>query len=128
MGANLGRGPWDSDIDNIEEVYLANRGEFLVGEINGEIVAMGALRRVTDELAELKRVRVHPACQHQGLGQAIVNALEKRALEMCYSKLCLDTTTKQIPAQRLAEKNGFEKIGTRKVRSLELILYQKTLA
>ena len=72
-------------------------------------------------------MRVHPACQRQGLGQAIMNALEKRALEMGYSKLCLDTTTKQIPAQRLAEKNGFEKIGTRKVRSLELILYEKTL-
>jgi hypothetical protein len=30
-GAYLGRGPWDDDVYAIEEVYLKNQGEFLIG-------------------------------------------------------------------------------------------------
>ena len=31
VGAYLGNGPWDNDLHAIEDVYLHNRGEFLVG-------------------------------------------------------------------------------------------------
>ncbi len=31
-GAYLGRGPWDDDVYAIEQVYLKNGGEFLIGE------------------------------------------------------------------------------------------------
>jgi len=41
-GAYLGRGPWNDDIFAIEEVYLKHQGEFLVGECDGLLVAMGA--------------------------------------------------------------------------------------
>jgi hypothetical protein len=37
-----GNGPWDDDLHAIEKVYLANRGEFLIGVVEGEVVAMGA--------------------------------------------------------------------------------------
>ncbi len=30
-GAYLGRGPWDDDVYAIEETYLKNGGEFLLG-------------------------------------------------------------------------------------------------
>lgn len=43
-GAHGGNGPWDDDLHQIEEVYLAPGGEFLVGLHQGRIVAMGALR------------------------------------------------------------------------------------
>ena len=58
VGAYLGNGPWDDDLHNIECVYLNNRGEFLVGVYEGRLIAMGALRKITDELAEIKRIRV----------------------------------------------------------------------
>ena len=48
-GAYLGRGPWDDDVYAIEESYLRNGGEFLVGEWDGHFVAMGALRRTSQE-------------------------------------------------------------------------------
>ena len=31
VGAHLGPGTWDDDLDDIEGVYLASGGEFLVG-------------------------------------------------------------------------------------------------
>lgn len=65
---DFGHGPWDEDLDYIPEIYL-NRGEFLVGEIDGKIVAMGALNKISDEIGEIKRMRVHPDLQRQGIGQ-----------------------------------------------------------
>ena len=78
-GAYLGRGPWDDDVYAIEEVYLKNRGEFLIGECHGQFVAMGALKRTSPERAEIKRMRVHPDYQGRGYGQLILDELEARA-------------------------------------------------
>jgi hypothetical protein len=51
VGAHLGNGPWDDDLHGIEAAYLEAGGEFLVGVLDGRVVAMGALRRVSPEEA-----------------------------------------------------------------------------
>ena len=126
-GAYLGRGPWDDDIYAIEETYLNNQGEFLIGEWDGVFVAMGALRRTRPERAEIKRMRVHPDYQGRGFGQIILNELEARARTMGYKTLHLDTSVVQVPARKLYEKNGFREVGRDKYHDLEVILYEKQL-
>lgn len=126
-GAYLGRGPWDDDIYAIEEAYLKKQGEFLIGECDGLVVAMGALRRTTPERAEIKRMRVLPDYQGRGYGQLILDELEARARALGYQVLHLDTSILQIPAQRLYEKNGFREVGRAFYRQLEVILYEKQL-
>jgi len=136
MGAYLGRGPWDDDIYAIEEHYLNNQGEFLIGECNGLLVAMGALKRTGPERAEIKRMRVHPDYQGRGYGQLILDELEARARALGYQTLHLDTSILQLPAQKLYEKNGFREVGRDKYQQevdrdtyqqLEVILYEKQL-
>lgn len=126
-GAYLGRGPWDDDVYAIEETYLNNHGEFLIGEWDGAFVAMGALHRTTAERAEIKRMRVHPAYQGRGLGQIILSELEARARALGYRTLHLDTSILQLPAQKLYEKNGFREVGRDVYQGLEVILYEKQL-
>ncbi|MGZ6304818.1 MAG: GNAT family N-acetyltransferase [Ktedonobacteraceae bacterium] len=126
-GAYLGRGPWDDDVYSIEETYLNNQGEFLIGEWNGIFVAMGALRRTSPERAEIKRMRVYPDYQGRGIGQIILNELEARAHELGYKILHLDTSVLQIAAQKLYEKNGFREVGRDMYNDLEVILYEKQL-
>jgi RimJ/RimL family protein N-acetyltransferase len=137
IGAYLGRGSWDDDVYAIEEVYLKNQGEFLIGECDGLFVAMGALKRTSPERAEIKRMRVRAEYQGRGYGQLILNALETRAHELGYKVLHLDTSILQIAAQRLYEKNGYREVGRDKFRQgtgngayqlLEVILYEKQLA
>jgi ribosomal protein S18 acetylase RimI-like enzyme len=136
-GAYLGRGPWDDDVYAIEETYLNNQGEFLIGEWDGLFVAMGALKRTSQERAEIKRMRVHPEYQGRGYGQRILEELEARARALDYQILHLDTSTLQIPAQKLYEKNGFrevgrdtyqQEVGRDTYQPLEVILYEKRLA
>ena len=126
-GIFLRDGKWDEDLHDIENQYINNNGEFLVGVLDNKIVCMGSFRKKSDTLAEIKRMRVHPNYQRKGFGQTILNKLEAKAIELGYQELCLDTTTKQIPAQKLYEKNGYIEVGREKIPDFELIFYRKEL-
>ncbi|MDP2919073.1 MAG: tRNA (adenosine(37)-N6)-dimethylallyltransferase MiaA [Dehalococcoidia bacterium] len=127
-GTDIGRGPWEDDLQDVAEHYLNDNGEFLVGTVDGRIVAIGGLKKKSETLAEIKRMRVLPDYQRKDFGQAILNALEERAHQLGYRELCLDTTTKQVPAQKLYEKNGFVDSGHWHIGELEIISYRKILS
>jgi GNAT superfamily N-acetyltransferase len=127
VGAHLGSGSWDDDLDEIESVYLKQGGEFLVGVLDGEVVAMGALMRISPERAGLKRMRVRPGLQGRGYGQAMLDALHRRASELGYSTLRLDTTVQQRAAQRLYLKNGYSEVGRGVVGPFDCIFYEREI-
>lgn len=127
-GADLGDGPWDDDLAQIERVYLNQQGEFLVGVIDERVVAMGALRRISAERAEIKRMRVHPDFQRRGFGQIILTALETSAIALGYKELHLHTTTLQVAALQFYHKNGFKQLGeTRMIQNMTVIFFEKAL-
>lgn len=99
----------DSDFKDIKEIYLDNGSEFLIAQMSDEIVGMGALKRIDKTTAEIKRMRVDQKFQGQGIGSQILKKLIDRAKEIGYQKLILDTSVKQICAQKLYEKFGFQK-------------------
>ena len=125
VGAHLGTGPWDADLDAIESVYLESGGEFLVGVLGGEVVAMGALRRDPDGRAWITRMRVSPHLQGQGIGQTLLDGLHRRAEELGYGTLHLDTTVGQVAARRLYEKNGYSETGRARVGPFECLYYER---
>jgi GNAT superfamily N-acetyltransferase len=121
-------GIWEKDFDDIEGIYLKNRGEFLVGTIDGRIMAMGALRKMTEDIVEIRRMRIDPAFQRRGFGQMILFVLEKRAKELGYKIIQLNTSAKQIPAQKFYEKNGYTLIRREKEGWIvDNIVYQKKI-
>lgn len=128
VGAHAGEGPWDNDLRRIEEVYLRAGGEFLVGILEERLVAMGALEHTSAVRARVTRMRVHPDWQRHGFGQAILSALEKRATELGCSQLHLDTTVRQIAAQRLYAKNGYRESHRGEILGFECIFYEKLVA
>ena len=125
--AHLGPGPWDDDFKRIKEIYLNGDGEFLVAFHEDRLAGMGALKKTDNTRAEIKRMRVHPDFQRQGLGQMLLDALEARALALGYRVLDLDTTTQQVAGQKLYEKNGYQQIGRSQDERFKLILYEKSL-
>ncbi|WP_435347231.1 GNAT family N-acetyltransferase [Haloarchaeobius sp. HRN-SO-5] len=108
----------DDDLTDVAASYLDADGEFLVGTVDGRVVAMGAFRPPGDRVravfdglpdgtAELKRMRVDPAHQRRGHGQAVLDELERRAADRGYETLVLDVTERQDAARRFYETNGF---------------------
>jgi GNAT superfamily N-acetyltransferase len=127
VGAHLGSGSWDDDLDEIESVYLEQGGEFLVGVLDGEIVAMGALMWISPQKAELKRMRVRPELQGRGYGQVMLDTLHRCASELGYSTLRLDTTVQQRAAQSLYLKNGYSEVGRTVVGPFDCLVYEREI-
>jgi ribosomal protein S18 acetylase RimI-like enzyme len=127
-GAHLGDDSWYDDVLHIEEVYLQDGGEYLVGEYEGKVVAMGAVKRTTAERAEVKRMRVAPEYQGKGFGQAILEVLEQRAKELGYTTLHLDTGVAMVAAQGLYRKNGYQEVSRGKIADVEVIFFEKNIA
>lgn len=111
IGVFLGKGTFDDDLNNIKKVYFDNNGVFLVGELDGKIIAMGAFWKKTKTIAEVKRMRVYKQFQGKGYGKQILSELEKRALKMGYKKLYLTAATAQIGARHFYENYGFKNTG-----------------
>jgi GNAT superfamily N-acetyltransferase len=127
-GTHLGPGPWDDDLRDVPGVYLKAGGDFLIGVFDGRTVAMGGIRRVSETEAEIKRMRVHPEYQRRGFGQRILTSLEARARALGYTRLVLDTTSKQDAARALYQKNGYVEVCRKPWRDAEIVHYAKSLA
>ena len=56
--------------------------EFLVAELDGEIVGCGALHVMWEDLGEIRTVAVHPRTVGRGVGHAIVAALIEQGREL----------------------------------------------
>ena len=128
VGAHAGNGPWDDDLHAIERLYLADGGEFLVGVVDGEIVAMGALRRDRDGRGQITRMRVHPRVQRRGFGHLILERLEERARELGYVSVHLDTTVEQEAAQAFYRAHGYEEFGRTRLGPFRVVLFEKRLS
>ena len=118
---------YDSDLDDIEGVYINNNGDFLVGTEDGEIVAMGAIKEKSATCGEIKRIRVRHDYQRHGHAVTILSRLEDIASDLGYTELCLDATIDNLPAQRLFEKCGFTETHRGKVGVYDLIFFGKKL-
>ena len=127
VGAHAGSGPWDDDLHAIRRVYLEQGGEFIVGLLDDELVAIGALRSTGSQRAEIKRMRVAPHVQGRGFGRRILEHLETRATELGYTHLHLDTTARQLAAQTLYRSHGYRETAREQRDRFELIFYEKRL-
>jgi ribosomal protein S18 acetylase RimI-like enzyme len=127
-GAFAESGEWDNDLNDIEGTYVNNGGDFIVGVLDSKIVAMGAFRRISDTIAELKRMRVKPELQGMGIGRGILAMLEDRVKEKGYAEIQLDTTVNQEAARHLYETSGYTEVRREtKGWPLETIFYHKVL-
>jgi GNAT superfamily N-acetyltransferase len=127
IGMYRGEGPWDDDLPHLDTVYGGDNGFFLVGDDDGRIVAMGAFRKTTDKLAEIKRMRVDPAYQGTGLATALYEKLEKEAISRGYIKFHLETSEPQLAARKFYQKVGFRESGKAIIDGTMSVLMEKDL-
>ena len=127
VGAHAGNGPWDDDLHRIEAEYIEAGGEFYVGTIDGRIVVMGALKRLSDACAEICRMRVHPDVQRRGLGTRILSKLEERAGELGFRRLTLETTVGQVAAIGMYLKAGYGEVSRVRKLGFEVLVFEKCI-
>jgi len=79
--------------------------EFLVAELDGEVVGCGALHVLWADLGEVRTVAVHPRVLGRGVGHAMVDALIDAASELGLARLFVLTFEKQF-----FSRHGFAEI------------------
>ena len=113
------------DLHGIETEYITTGGEFYVGVVNDQIVATGALKQLASDTAEIKRMRIHPDFQRRGLGSAIILALERRAKELGYTTVKLETTLHQTAARKIYMRNGYVEMGRKTDEDFQVLMFEK---
>jgi GNAT superfamily N-acetyltransferase len=91
------------------EVMVA-RTVFLVARLGCQPVGCGAIRRIDDDTAEVKRMYVVPVGRRKGVARRILAELERRAIDFGYRAIHLETGILQPEAQRLYESCGYRRI------------------
>lgn len=88
-----------------QEDMEQERSVFLVGYVDGIPYGCGALRKISSECGEIKRVYARKnSC---GLGHAILEALEQKAVLFGYQKLILETRIQNVHAIQFYHANGY---------------------
>jgi amino-acid N-acetyltransferase len=70
--------------------------EFLVAEVDGQVVGCGALHVLWADLGEIRTVAVHPGALGRGVGHAIVAGLIENARELGLARLFVLTFEKHF--------------------------------
>ncbi|MEE2908297.1 MAG: GNAT family N-acetyltransferase [Planctomycetota bacterium] len=98
-----------ADIENLEAGYFQDDGRsgFWVAEVPDKVVGMIGVQCVGDEIAEIRRLRVHDEFRRKGIGASLLD----HAVQFCrgndYVKIVLDVRVERDPAIHLFEKAGF---------------------
>jgi GNAT superfamily N-acetyltransferase len=85
-------------------------GAFLVGYVNDEAVACGAVRRIDARTGEIKRMYVVPAHRGKRHGAVVLAALGREARRLGLSRLVLETGDRNPEAVTLYTRVGFARI------------------
>lgn len=81
--------------------------EFIVAEIDGEVVGCGALHVLWEDLAEVRTVAVIESMQGKGIGHTILENILARAKEVGVKKVfCLTFETKFFGSHGFTEIQG----------------------
>ena len=108
---------FDLDFQNFEEElanlpgdYTPPTGCLLLAVDGGRIAGCVALRRLSHEACEMKRLYVKPQFRSMGIGKSLAEAVIHKAEKIGYARMRLDTVPSMRGAQELYESLGFKKI------------------
>ena len=81
--------------------------EFVVGELDGEVVACGAVHVMWEDLAEVRTVAVDPSLRGQGVGGVLLDHLVARARDLGVKRVfCLTFETEFFGRHGFVEIEG----------------------
>lgn len=126
MPAHENENFWD-DLLDIPRHFFALGGEFLVGQLGVELIAMGGFSPLSPRVIEIKRMRVHPDQQRKGFGKTVLFALEAAALERGHLQVCLETAVIQTSALALYRATGYKETDRITKMGFEVVRMRKEL-
>ena len=101
---------FEQELAELPGRYSPPSGAVLFADLDGAIAGVVALRSLSPDIAEMKRLFVRPAFHGGGLGRALAEAVIEEARRRGYARLRLDTLPMMGRAIDLYRKLGFLEI------------------
>lgn len=95
------------ELENLPGKYGPPDGALLLAMEDQQAVGCVALRRISPTDAEMKRLYVQPSHRHLGLGRELAQRIVKRASNLSYRRVVLDTLDIMHGAKALYRSLGF---------------------
>jgi GNAT superfamily N-acetyltransferase len=108
--ARIGLGQIDELIAELPGAYGPPRGEIILAFVRKEVVACGALRELEPKVGEIKRVYVRADHRGPGFGPRLTRALLRRARQLNYERVRVDTLPTMSAAIQFYQEMGFAPI------------------
>ncbi|MGA7861542.1 MAG: GNAT family N-acetyltransferase [Thermoplasmata archaeon] len=106
----VGFGQIDKQIAELPGSYGPPRGEIILAFAKKAVVACGALRELKPKVAEIKRIYVRADHRGLGFGPRLTRALLRRARELGYERVRVDTLPTMYAAIQFYQELGFAPI------------------
>jgi GNAT superfamily N-acetyltransferase len=111
FGIDLSFQDFDGEVANLPEKYALPDGRLLLAFVDGKLAGGVGLRKLEDEICEMKRLFVREDFRALGLGKKLIEKLIEEARLIGYKKLRLDTyPPKMSKAVKIYESYGFRVI------------------
>ena len=111
LGFSLCFQNFDQELKNLPGDYAPPDGCLLLAVENDQLAGCIALRKLSDDVCEMKRLFVRPAYRATGLGRTLVASLIDGACKLGYTHIRLDTIPgKMDKAIALYQSIGFVEI------------------
>ena len=114
-----------AELDQLAQLYAPPTGSLLLARRGDRPVGCGAIRRLSGQSCEMKRLYIRPADRGAKLGRVIAQALLVRARALGYTSVRLDTLAEMIPARALYRSLGFREIAPYYDNPLPQVVYME---
>ena len=109
IGVDLSFQDFDREFENLPGEYAPPSGCILLARMGSEPVGCVALRRISEEICEMKRLYVNSSFRRKSIGRKLSESVIAEARSRGYRIMKLDTLPSMRDALRLYESLGFAK-------------------
>ena len=99
---------FDNELANLPGEYSLPSGAILLAYYEGSAAGCVAMRRLAEDVCEMKRLYVRPAFRGKKIGKALSVAIIDEARKRGYSRMRLDTVPSMKEAIQLYRSLGFK--------------------
>ena len=125
LGNHLCFQDFEKELANLPGDYAPPLGRLLVAVDDVRLAGCVALRRIDDQVCEMKRLYVRPAYRGAGLGRKLAEAVITSACEVGYAKMRLDTLPSMKKAIKLYHSLGFAEIPAYRFNPVDGVKYME---
>ena len=107
---DLGYQGFAFEVAGLPGAYAPPDGSLLLAKADSSPAGCVGIRRLRDEVCEMKRLYVRSSHRGSGIGARLVEIAIETARKLRYQEMWLDTLTSMVDAHRLYRRLGFREI------------------